>query len=103
MTSAVAKLKGDISRLTKALAMIAKEQAEMDKLRQEERALFVKTEGDLQQGIEGVKRGLQVLNEYYGQDHEDHEAKTGVSGSVAGLLQVVESDFTQTLAEITAD
>lgn len=71
----------------------------MDKIRQEEHALFVAAKADLQQGIEGVKRALQVLRDYYG---VGEKAAGGAGGSIIGLLEVVESDFSKGLAEAVA-
>merc|ERR1712084_158091 len=56
--------------------------------------------GDLTAGIAGVEIALKTLQEYYAQD-KDHEAKEGAASSIIGLLEVVQSDFTKSLAEIT--
>merc|ERR1712217_433675 len=55
----------------------------------------------MQQGLEGVKLALKVLREYYAKD-KDHAAAEGAGANIIGLLEVVESDFTKGLAEMTA-
>merc|ERR1740116_193371 len=55
----------------------------------------------MQQGLEGVKIALKVLREYYAKD-KSHDAMEGAGTNVIGLLEVVESDFSKGLAEMTA-
>merc|ERR1719414_1481156 len=70
-------------------------------MRTQEHKDYVKNKADMQQGLEGVKIALKVLREYYAQD-KAHAASEGGGASVIGLLEVVESDFTKGLAEMTA-
>merc|ERR1719384_54212 len=102
MSARSAQLKKEVAALQKALAEIASAQAEMDKIRQEENAVFVSEKADMEQGLEGVKLALKILREYYSKEDKAHEAAVGASDSIIGLLEVVESDFTRTLAEIIA-
>merc|ERR1712203_85378 len=53
-------------------------------------------------GLKGVKLALQVLNEYYAKKDTAHAAASGAGASIIGLLEVVESDFSKSLAEIVA-
>jgi len=95
MTSRSEKLTEDVAMLETALKDIQASQAEMDQLRREEKAVYTKQRADLEQGVEGVKLALQVLKEYY--------EKAGESGSATGIiemLELVESDFSKSLAEI---
>merc|ERR1712151_952608 len=85
----------------KELANLVATQKEMDKLRKEESALLSEQKKDLTAGISGVEIALKTLREYYAQD-KDHEAKEGAASSIIGLLEVVQSDFTKSLAEISA-
>merc|ERR1719271_2359681 len=50
-------------------------------------------------GIEGVKKALSVLREYYAKD-SSHGAKGDAGGGIVSMLEVVESDFTKGLAEM---
>merc|ERR1719316_773369 len=81
---------------------MAKAKAEADKLRAEENAAFKKNSAEMALGIEGVKKALSVLKEYYAKDGKDHAASEGAGAGIVGLLEVVESDFTKGLAEMTA-
>merc|ERR1719359_2453617 len=55
----------------------------------------------MEQGIKGVKLALKILTEYYAKDH-DHASADGAGAGIIGLLEVIESDFTKGLAEMTA-
>merc|ERR1719428_1883718 len=102
MTAKSSKLKEEVAELEKELAALAKSQAEMDKLRSEEKAAFDEDSAEMKKGIDGVKLALKVLNEYYAQEGKAHGAADGAGGGIIGLLEVVESDFTKGLAEMTA-
>merc|ERR1719281_503454 len=60
-----AGLKEDVKTLQAELATISKEQAEMDTIRAEEKAAFDKAKAELELGISGVQKALQVLKDYY--------------------------------------
>merc|ERR1740121_2576597 len=100
MSARSAQLKEEVARLQKELADLAGSQAEMDKLRSEENADYKKSRADMEQGLAGVKLALKVLREYYGKADKAHSAAQGAGENIIGLLEVVESDFTKTLAEL---
>merc|ERR1740121_2197208 len=99
-TARSAQLKEEVARLQKELADLAASQAEMDKLRAQENADYKANRADMEQGLAGVKLALKVLREYYAKNDKDHEAAEGAGQGIIGLLEVIESDFTKTLAEI---
>merc|ERR1719384_1906461 len=101
MAARSAQLKDEVAGLNKALAALAKAGAEMAEIREQEQKDYVQNKADMEQGLEGVKLALKVLREYYAQD-KAHAANKGGGASVIGLLEVVESDFTKGLAEMTA-
>merc|ERR1719356_135530 len=74
----------------------------MDKLRAEEKAAFDANSADMEQGLAGVKLALKVLREYYSKDDKAHEAAQGAGEGIIGLLEVIESDFTKTFANIVS-
>jgi len=102
MTSRSAQLKEEVASLEKALAAIAASQAESDKLRQEEHAVFTKNKAEMEQGIEGVQMALKIIREYYAAEGKAHSAADGASSGIVGLLEVCLSDFTKGLAEMMA-
>merc|ERR1719263_1786309 len=61
-----AQLKEEVKAAQEALAALAKEQAEMDKLRQEQNANYKVAKADLELGLGGVQKALEKLREYYG-------------------------------------
>merc|ERR1719247_1671474 len=86
----------------------------MDKIRAEENANFNEAKAELEQGLTGVRKALGVLRDYYGgaaafvQDEqpakpEKHEKSTGAGQSIIGMLEVVESDFSETLAKVETE
>lgn len=102
-----AGLKREVRELQGQLATIAREQATMDKIRQESHADYVKAKADLELGIHGVQNALSVLRGYYAkaaalvQQPElpgTHIISGGAGTSIIGLLEVVESDFSKNLA-----
>jgi chromosome segregation ATPase len=101
MTSRSAQLKQEVAGLQQALADLARSGAEMTQMRHEENKDFVSNKADMQQGLEGVKLALKILREYYASS-KSHAAADGAGSNVIGLLEVVESDFSKGLAEMTA-
>jgi chromosome segregation ATPase len=112
-----AGLKQDVKDLQAELASLAKQQAEMDKIRAEEKAAFDTAKADLELGISGVQKALGVLKDYYQGSAalmqngatfdafmqqpaapQKHTAAGGAGGSIIDILEVVESDFTKNLA-----
>jgi hypothetical protein len=112
MSAKTAKLKEDSATLQMELSQLAKAQAEMDKMRFDAKALFAKHKAEMQAGITGLQQAVSVLREYYAND-DSNRAEAGHGGHAAGQsghnegagriiseLQLVESDFSKTLAEM---
>merc|ERR1719324_1633391 len=106
-----AELKEEVKTLQAELATIAKQQAEMDSIRAEEKAAYDTAKAELELGISGVQKALGVLKDYYGAGAGDfdafmqqpakpklHAKASGAGGSIIDILEVVESDFTKNLA-----
>jgi len=107
-------LKDDVKELQEELAALAKQQAEMDALRQEQNADYLVAKKDLELGLGGVQKALEKLREYYGGAAfvqgdlsafmqqpampEKHTKSTGAGQSIIGILEVCESDFSKNLA-----
>lgn len=115
------QLKEEIQELEAELAALAKGQAELDKIRQEERTAYDTAKADLELGLSGVRKALDVLREYYGgasmlQDEtkfgslmqqpskpESFKKSSGAGGGIIDILEVCESDFATNLAKIEAE
>merc|ERR1719155_295476 len=82
--AASAKLKEEVATLQNELANMAKAKAEADKLRSEENAAFKKNSAEMELGIEGVKKALSVLREYYAKADKGHGAADGAGASIIG-------------------
>merc|ERR1719271_1812073 len=90
MTAKSAKLKSEAAELQKELAALASTQAEMDKIRAEEKGIFDTNSAEMSKGIEGVKMALKVLREYYAKDSA-HSSADGAGSGIIGLLEVEQS------------
>merc|ERR1719409_426479 len=92
----------------------------MDKVREEQNANFKVAKAELEQGLGGVRKALDVLRSYYqgggaAMIQEDdakfnsfmqqpappqqHEKSSGAGGSIISILEVCESDFATNLAK----
>jgi len=106
-----AKLKEEVKELQEALAAMAKEQEEMDKVREKQNTAYKSAKADLELGLKGVGKALSVLRKYYEggaafvqEDDEQpakpvsHSKSSGAGGSIISILEVCESDFAKALS-----
>lgn len=105
-TSRSMNLKAQVAELQKELLANMQTQKEMDSMRKEEHHVFEKTKPQLELGLEGVKKALKVLREYYSQDEEKaalvQYAAGGAGSGVISMLEVIESDFSKGIASLVA-
>jgi len=101
MTAKSSSLKEEVAALQQALSELFSSQAQMDKLRSDENAVYKSSQADMEQGLSGVQMALKVLTDYYAKDAA-HGSASGSSSGIIGLLEVVESDFSKNLAEIVS-
>lgn len=100
-TATSAQLKDEVAALQSSLADLAASQAEASRLREAERSEFARNKPEMESGLEGVKMALKILREYYAKGDRAHDAQEGGSSGIVGLLEVVESDFSRLLAELS--
>jgi len=107
-----AQLKGDLTELSASMSRLAKSQAEMDAIRVESHQEYARAKGDLELGLEGIRKAVGLLRDYYGNQESaamlqgdfQHTKADGAGGEVIKCLEVVESDFAKSLAtEETAE
>jgi len=121
-----AELKEETKELQSELAVLAKTQAEMDAIRNEENAKYLSSKKDLEAGLEGVGKALDTLRDYYESKEEDgNEAaliqdtqsdimgqpappekfkkSSGAGAGIIGILEVVQSDFAKNLATVETE
>merc|ERR1719183_2420022 len=109
-SSKSSQLKEEVKEAQAGLASLAKEQGDMDRIRREQNADYSKAKADLELGLSGVRKALEVLRNYYGssasfvQDDQPAMPKThsksgGAASSIIGILEVCESDFAGNLAK----
>eukprot|EP00929_Paragymnodinium_shiwhaense_P069377 TRINITY_DN349_c0_g1_i1.p2 TRINITY_DN349_c0_g1~~TRINITY_DN349_c0_g1_i1.p2 ORF type:complete len:697 (-),score=333.44 TRINITY_DN349_c0_g1_i1:140-2230(-) len=114
-----AELKQEVADLQSELAALAKEQAEMDKVRQDEHSTYTKVKADLELGLGGVRKALDVLRDYYAKDDASllqqgsimeqpappvsHSASGGAAGGIINILEVCESDIASNLAKVETE
>jgi len=118
------ELKEEVSALQAELAAMAKEQADYDKVRQEDHAVYLEQKADLELALGGMRKALDVLREYYAkgsaallqQDDakfgafmqqpappQSHGASSGAGGSIIDILEVCESDTADNLAKVETE
>jgi len=116
-SSKSARLKEEVQELESELAALTKLQAEMDKIRADTHAAYETAKADLTLGLEGVRKALSVLREYYGGAAllqggsrfaalmqqpampVTHTKATGAGTGIINILEVCESDFAENLAK----
>jgi len=103
MSAKSTQLKDEVAALQSQLAKLAKSQADMDRIRQDEAATFAANKAELDKALAGVKAALKILTEYYAQEGKAHGAAEGAAAGIISLLEVVEADFSKNLAQITSD
>jgi len=101
MSAQSTQLKSQVATLQEELGQLTSSQAEMDKIRAEEKAVFEADSAETEKGLNGIKLALKVLNEYYSKDAA-HGSAGGASSGIIGLLEVCESDFSKSLTEMTS-
>merc|ERR1719253_155634 len=94
------KIKGLISDMISKLEGEAGQDASHKAYCDKEMSDTAAKKAEKKQGLEGVKMALKVLNEYYAKDDAAHSSASGAGASIIGLLEVCESDFSKSLAEI---
>jgi hypothetical protein len=100
MVARSAHLKEQVASLQKSLAEITSSQLAAANMRREEHSAFVTNKADMEEGLDGVRKALKILQEYYASEGKAHAAAEGAATSIVGLLEVVESDFSKGLAEM---
>jgi len=96
------QLKGQVATLQKELAELAETQAEMNKIRSDEKTTFGKNNPEMEQGLQGVKLALKILSDYYAKADKAHGSSDGAGSGIIGMLEVIESDFTKGISEMVA-
>jgi len=108
-----AQLEADVKELQTWLADLARSQANMDAMRAESHQEYQKAKKEFELGLEGVRKAIGLLKEYYegsgasllqGSSQQpsmpdpNHEKAEGAGHEIINTLEVVESDFAQSLA-----
>lgn len=116
--SASTQLKEQVKNAQADLAALAELQTNMDTARQDAHAAYSKAKADLEQGLGGVRKAIQVLRDYYVQDDaagavllqdgqpaapESHRKVEGAGAGIIALLEVIESDLAKGLTEEEAE
>lgn len=106
--AASSKLKDEVSTLQKELADMASSIGVATQMRNEEKAAYEKNKAEMHQGLTGIRLALKILRDYYAKDEKSSLVQVaggagGAGGSIIGFLEVVESDLTKGMAEMTAE
>jgi hypothetical protein len=106
-----AALKKQVAELQAELASLSAEQQSRETWRQDENAAYRIAKADLELGLGGVRKALNLLREYYGgaalvqqpAQPEQHEKSSGAGNSIIGILEVCESDFADNLSKVETE
>jgi chromosome segregation ATPase len=119
-TARSAELKEQVTEIQAELAVLAKEQEELDKVRADEHEVYLKESADLKKGLAGIRKALELLKSYYGSASaaafvqedmtEDDSQPTppaghqkgggGAGGSIIDILEVAEDDMAKELSKV---
>jgi hypothetical protein len=116
MAAESAQLEADVKELNAWLANLARSQADMDAMRVESHQEYQNAKKEFQLGLEGVRKAIGLLKEYYegsgaagaamlqsgseqpSMPDPNHEKAAGAGHEIINTLEVVESDFASSLA-----
>eukprot|EP00931_Biecheleriopsis_adriatica_P020482 TRINITY_DN13677_c0_g2_i1.p1 TRINITY_DN13677_c0_g2~~TRINITY_DN13677_c0_g2_i1.p1 ORF type:complete len:675 (-),score=264.47 TRINITY_DN13677_c0_g2_i1:88-2112(-) len=101
VASKSAMLKHEVEDLRKELTALAATKAKMTQLRQDEKALFEKSEPETVAAMDGVKTAVRTLKSFY--EHEQggtSGARNGAAGVIVDRLEEVEADCAKGLAQM---
>mmetsp|Transcript_143093 Transcript_143093/g.252532 ORF Transcript_143093/g.252532 Transcript_143093/m.252532 type:complete len:721 (+) Transcript_143093:90-2252(+) len=114
-TNEASKLRQEVAVISAEITDLVKSKAELDALRSEEHAAYLKASQDLKEGFVAVQTALKILREYYNKADEgavllqdmDQSMRAasrnpGGGKSIIALLEIVESDTSKSLAEAEA-
>merc|ERR550537_501928 len=119
LEASIAKLTEDVNLLTKEVAELTSAMAKATEIRQEEKTTNEATIKDAQEAQTAVAQALTVLKEFYAKAAEAtaliqqqpeapeifdsaYKGMQAENGGVAGMLEVIESDFARLAAETKA-
>merc|ERR1719478_869217 len=111
LSTKIDKATAKIAKLQEEIAAIAAAQKEADEIRAAVAAAWAEAKADYESGVEGVGMALQVLRDYYAEKESliqqpapgaTHSKATGAATGIIGMLEVIESDFTKSLADGSA-
>jgi len=105
--SLIAKLKEQVAASQTEVKQLMSDQLKMDKMRSEQKSLFEVAAKEYNQGLDGLQKALKVLRDYYAAKEEPESfiqtaKSTDAATGIISMLEVAESDFSQSLAEIKA-
>jgi chromosome segregation ATPase len=108
MSARSAELKEEVTILQAELASLAKEQQDMDNVRNNGHATYVEEKAVLDKGLVGIRKALQILRDYFGAASllqqpaapAGHSADAGAGGSIISILEIAESDMSKELIAV---
>jgi len=98
MIARQSRVNDEVDDLKQELSDLLSTQAQMDKLRIEEKTVFEKQRPEVQGALDGTKLAIKVLREYY-EGRGNPQGRGDRSNTVVELLEVAESDFSKGLAD----
>jgi len=101
-TSSV-QVKEEVATLEAELATMIKEKAEMDAIRQKEKADFDFNHNEMSNNLAGVKFALKTLRDFYGtyeKQHTGYSTSDGAGQGIISLIETIEAEFSTELVKM---
>merc|ERR1719214_353222 len=113
--SNIAKLKEEIQALMEEIAELNQSLSEATQLRKKEKAENMKALADATQGLEGTKKAMKILKDFYDNAfiqtgarqpetfEGDFSGNQGAASGIIGQLDVIKSDFEAVIEKTKSD
>jgi len=88
-----------VSTLQQQIATMERERQKATELRTQQKDKFAQQLPEIEKSLEGVRRAIEVLKQYYGLRESDVQHKRKDGGTIVSVLEVIESDFAKLLVE----
>jgi chromosome segregation ATPase len=103
--ASIEDLKEEIKELEQSNADLQQEGKEADEIRAQEHADYEKANEECTEGFNSINNAMHILENYYAllqqpsapEADVSHEAKSGESSQIYGMMQVIKSDFERSL------
>merc|ERR1719353_847477 len=105
-TSNSERVKSEVATLEQEVATMVRQKAEMDSIRQQEKADYEFNIAEAAKSVQEIKLALNVLRDFYGNYEKDHDGFSSSDGGgqgVMAMLEAVESEYSTNMVKMTSE